>query len=485
MSRDIPHTRLVDTAPQRLPSSWYPGDSAGVYLRSRYLGKYPTGALTWVLISVSIFGFAWEVVESSLIGIALGAGLQNDLGMSPTQLSWLLTSVTIAGMCAFPLAGPLVDRIGRRSAILIGLGGFVVTDMVKAIAPSFTVFLIVSIIDGVLLMLTLNPTMSLVRDYTPRGRRGLGFGILTSVGWGGGTLITFWAGAPVLAAHAGDTFLGMSGSWRWIYFYAALIIAIAFVLQVLIIRDVHPSLRVRRRALTSTEDLSVEAHEGADAGGSVLTGIRQYLRSPRMISIFLNQGFWGIGWVGLVSFLPLILVVAVPDIDAASAAFLSGFVWIAYTLSSILTSILQDAFHIRKPVNMIAMAGVAVSLLVFAGILSRGNGTVAGLAVLLFIIGAFAGAQYPAFASVLAGEAERINPAAVASAFALYQFISNLVGLVPRFVFPQLGAQEGGWITAVYVMAIAVCFAVPTLAAAHGPWRPRRTLPDSMKDDFI
>jgi len=474
-----------EETPIRLERTWYRGDGARVYLGSRYLGAYPTGALTYVLLLVAVFGFAWEVVESSLIGAALGAGLQEDLGMDATQLSWLLSAVTIASIVAFPFAGPLVDRLGRRPVILLGLAGFIVTDLIKALAPNYGVFLVANIIDGILVMLTLNPTMALVRDYTPREKRGLGYGIITSLGFGGGTLATFWLAAPVIAAHSDDSFFGMSGAWRWLYFYAFAVIAIAFLLQLFIIRDIHPSLRVHRRALTEDEDDNkVAARTQTAENGSVLAGIRQYLRSPRMLLIYLNQAFWGIGWSGLVSFLPLIMVVAIPNVDGATAAFLAGFVWIAYTASSIVTSVLQDRYHVRKPVNMLAMIGVAICLFIFASRLFADN-SVVGIAVLLFFLGVFAGAQYPAFATVLAGEAERINPAAVASAFALYQFITALVGLIPRFVFPQIGAEPDGWFVAVIIMAIAVVFAAPTLIAAHGPWKPRRHLPENMKEDFI
>jgi hypothetical protein len=44
-------------------------------------------------------------------------------------------------------------------------------------------------------------------------------------------------------------------------------------------------------------------------------------------------------------------------------------------------------------------------------------------------------------------------------------------------VFPIVGeGSSTGWRVAVLIMAVAVLLAAPTLAA-HGSWRPRRTLP--------
>lgn len=259
--------------PARLPRTWYPGDGVGAFLRARYLGAFPSGKLTVLLIFVGIFGFAWEVVESSIIGVALGAGLMTDLNISPDQLSWMLSSLTIASLVAFPFAGPLVDRLGRRTVILIGLGGFIVTDLIKAAAPNLPFFWAMLVIDGVLLMMTLNPTMALVRDYTPRGKRGLGFGILTSLGWGGGTLLTFWLAAPVLVAHANDGFAGQPGAWRWLYFYAFVIIIIAFVLQAFLLRDIHPSLRVQRRAIDVEDEEGLRAEARKEEEGLSLIHI--------------------------------------------------------------------------------------------------------------------------------------------------------------------------------------------------------------------
>jgi MFS family permease len=480
----------------RSPGVWFPGDGPGKYVRSRWLGAYPQGRLTILLIVVSVFGFAWEVVESGVIGAALGAGAQRDLGMSPTQLSWLLTAVTIASLAAFPFAGPLVDRLGRRPVILFGLGGFVLSDLAKALAPGYQAFLAANIVDGVLIMLTLNPTLALIRDYTPRERRAFGYGIITSLGFGGGTLATFWLAAPVLSAHQDTALFGHVGAWRWLYFYAAVVILVAFVLQLLILRDLHPALRGQRRAMSAAEDADLRAvgpralrspAEGivARAGGqgAALAGIVQYLRSPRMMAIFANQGLWAVGWVGVVSFLPLILVTTVPGVTPGTGTFLTGFAFIAYTVSSIISSVLQDRYHIRKPVNVLAMLGAAVMLFLLASQLHQGASVVV-IAVLLFLLGAFAGTQYPAFATVLAGEAELINPAAVGSAFAISQVVAASLAVIPRFVFPQLATETNGWHTAVLIMAAAVALASPMLAAAHGPWRPRRHLPESMREEF-
>jgi MFS family permease len=475
----------VSSPGTQIPSNaWVAGDGFGKFVRARYIGVIPEGGLLIAMLLLSVFGFAWEVVESGMIGSALGGGLQSSLHMSASALSWSLSAISIAAILSYPISGPLVDIFGRKPLIMVGLFGFVITDLIKATAPNLAVMVVALVIDGCLVMVTTGPTMALVRDFTPRTRRGLGFGVITALGWGGGTLITVWAASPILNHLAHDRLFGQEGTWRWLYFFAAIAVFIAAVVQLFFLKDMHPSLRAVRRGLTASDEDALVEMERAERG-SVLEGIKAYLGNWRMISIFLNQGLWGIGWAGAVSFLPVILLSAFKGISPSTATFLAGWVWIGYLVSSALTSLLQDLWHVRKPFSVLGMIGAGVMLLVFAAEMYSTAST-AAVGVTLTLLGIFAGAQYPAFAVVLAGEAERINARAVASAFACYSIVSNAVGFVPRFVFPIVGeGSSTGWRVAVLIMAVAVLLAAPTLAAAHGSWRPRRILPTDEAAEYF
>lgn len=461
---------------------WSQGQGLRRYFRARFLGEYPGTTLMYVLLVVAVFGFAWQVVEESIIGAALGGGLASTLHMTPLQTSWLLVAGTLALIPMYPLAGPAADKLGRKPVVVLGLTGFLVSDLIKAFAPGYGVFMVGRVLSGFMIMFTIVPTLAIVRDFTPRLRRGAGYGIITAFGWGLGALITFWLSSPVLGAFAHTPLFGMQGSWRWLYIVYAAAAAAAALIEGLFLKDLPLLLRTRRRGLDVASEEEAVAAERAERG-SVLAAIRTYLTRPRMWIIYSNQWFWGICWFGVLTFFPLI-VEQTEGLSAPKATFLSGFVWLAYLVSSFVLSWFLDLLHVRKPINIIGMLGVAATVIYFATQMMYTHSSFGSIAVIFVLIGIFAGAQYPSFAICLAGESERIDPNGVASSFAFYTMTSSLVAFVPQFFFPILGAQPGGWRIAVLIMGLGALASAPTLIAAHGPYKPRLRLPTEMEEAY-
>lgn len=469
-------------APAAGPGYWQEGDGVAAYFRARYLGTYPGKKLMYFLLATAIFGLAWQSVEESITGAALTGGLDSSLHMSSVQESWMLVSATLAMVAIYPISGPITDRMGRKRAIVYGLVGFIICDIVKAFATDYAMFVTGRVIEGFLVMFTVPPTLAIVRDFTPRLSRGVGYGLVAAGGWGLGVLLSDWLSSPILGAAKGLTLFGLTGSWRWLYIFYAAIAAIGALLEGVLLKDLPLMLRVRRRGLDVHSESEALAAEREDRG-SVAVAIKSYLSKPRMWVIYSNQWFWGMCWTGILTFMPSIIV-STMGTSASTATFLSGFVWVAYAVSAFGLGFALDIFHVRKTVNIIGMLGVAATVAYFAVAVLSTRASTTELIVIFVLIGIFAGAQYPSFAICVAGESERINPSGVASSFAFYWITAQLVSIIPQYLFPIFGAHPGGWRTAMLLMAVGALLSAPTLAAARGPYRPRLRLPKEMEESY-
>jgi predicted MFS family arabinose efflux permease len=124
------------------------------------------------------------------------------LGVSPETITGMISLRGAYGMSA-PLFGPIVDRFGRRNAMLIGVAIFCGGLILVAVYPSIlTVFLCLMLI--VTSKFVFDPALqAYLGDHIPYERRGL-YIALTEFGWAGAVLI----GVPVVG------FLIARGDWR-------------------------------------------------------------------------------------------------------------------------------------------------------------------------------------------------------------------------------------------------------------------------------
>lgn len=128
--------------------------------------------------------------------------ISRGLGVPPEALTGLLALRGALGIAA-PVFGGLPDRVGRRHALLIGLGLFAGALALVALLPSvytFAAFLILVVVAKFIFDPALQAYLG---DRTPYTRRGLVIA-LTELGWSGAALV----GIPLAGL------LIARGSWR-------------------------------------------------------------------------------------------------------------------------------------------------------------------------------------------------------------------------------------------------------------------------------
>ena len=65
-----------------------------------------------------------QTIDSTIVNVALPQ-MQGQLGCTPDEISWALTSYMVATAVFMPLTGFIVDRFGQRRCLIWGVAGFV------------------------------------------------------------------------------------------------------------------------------------------------------------------------------------------------------------------------------------------------------------------------------------------------------------------------------------------------------------------------
>ncbi len=118
------------------------------------------------------FGIALPVLPFYVERLALSAGATRQ---SVAIHVGLLTGVYALGQLFFaPVWGRLSDRIGRRPLILIGIGGYVIAQILFGLATSLWLLYATRILGGILSSATLPVSAAYVADMTSDKERGRG-----------------------------------------------------------------------------------------------------------------------------------------------------------------------------------------------------------------------------------------------------------------------------------------------------------------------
>ncbi len=120
---------------------------------------------------------------------------------------WIIAAYMAGHASTQLIYGPLADRYGRKPILLVGILLFVLTSLVVAAAPNFTVLLLARMAQGMATASTRVLVSSIVRDnYVGRH-----MARVMSM-----TFIVF-LGVPILAPSIGDLILHFVGPWQMIF----------------------------------------------------------------------------------------------------------------------------------------------------------------------------------------------------------------------------------------------------------------------------
>ena len=147
-----------------------------------------------------------NVLDSSIANVAIPA-ISGDLGVSPTQGTWVITSFGVANAISVPLTGWLTQRFGAVRLFTMSVLLFVLTSWLCGFATSLEMLVFFRVLQGLVAgpMIPLSQTL-LLSSY-PTAMAGTALAL-----WGVTTLVAPVVG-PLLGGWITDNI-----SWPWIFY---------------------------------------------------------------------------------------------------------------------------------------------------------------------------------------------------------------------------------------------------------------------------
>ncbi len=160
-----------------------------------------------LLISVAVMSATvMQVIDTTIVNVALPQ-MQGQLGATPDQISWVLTSYMVSSGIFMPLTGYFTDRAGQKRYLMLSIIGFTITSALCGLSANLVELVLFRVLQGVFgaALVPLSQAI-MVRTY-PAEERGRAMAI-----WGVGVMV-----GPILGPTLGGYLTEML-SWRWTFF---------------------------------------------------------------------------------------------------------------------------------------------------------------------------------------------------------------------------------------------------------------------------
>ena len=184
----------------------------------------PSNEGPWVLLA-TILASSMAFIDGTAVNVALPA-LQADLGMTATQLVWVIEAYALSLAALLLVGGSLGDRLGRRRVFLAGIVIFALASIWCGLAPTPGQLIAARAFQGVGAALFVPGSLAIIGAAFSEEDRGKAFGT-----WAGATALTASAG-PVLGGWLAEEF-----SWRWIFFINIPLAAVVIVVALTQVRE--------------------------------------------------------------------------------------------------------------------------------------------------------------------------------------------------------------------------------------------------------
>ena len=146
------------------------------------------------------------VLDVTIANVAIPT-IAGDLGVSPTQGTWIITSFTVANAIALPLTGWLTTRFGQVRLIVASILLFTLASWLCAIAPGMDALIACRVLQGLVAGPMVPLSQSLLLTTFTRERAGFA--------------LALWSMTALVAPISGPLIGGWiteEASWPWIFY---------------------------------------------------------------------------------------------------------------------------------------------------------------------------------------------------------------------------------------------------------------------------
>ena len=162
-------------------------------------------ARIWGTLALSAATFM-NVLDTSIANVSLPA-IAGDLGVSPNQGTWVITSFGVANAIAVPLTGWLSQRFGQVRLFTASVILFVITSWLCGLAPNMTTLIFFRVLQGLVAGPIIPLSQALLLSSYPKKLAGTAMAL-----WAMTTLV-----APVMGPLLGG-WITDNISWPWIFY---------------------------------------------------------------------------------------------------------------------------------------------------------------------------------------------------------------------------------------------------------------------------
>jgi DHA2 family multidrug resistance protein len=156
-----------------------------------------------IALSLAVF---MNVLDTSIANVSLPA-IAGDLGVSPDQGTWVITSFGVANAISLPLTGWLTRRFGQVKLFMSAVILFVIASFLCALAPNIGMLILFRVMQGAVAGPMIPLSQSLLLSSYPKAKSGTALGM-----WSITTLVAPVVG-PVLGGWITDNI-----AWPWIFY---------------------------------------------------------------------------------------------------------------------------------------------------------------------------------------------------------------------------------------------------------------------------
>ncbi|MBK4733128.1 DHA2 family efflux MFS transporter permease subunit [Noviherbaspirillum pedocola] len=156
-----------------------------------------------IALSLAVF---MNVLDSSIANVSIPA-ISGDMGVSPQQGTWVITSFAVSNAISVPLTGWLTMRFGQVRLFIASILLFVISSFLCGIAPSIEVLIAARVLQGAVAGPMIPLSQSLLLASYPPAKSGMALSF-----WGMTTLVAPIMG-PLLGGWISDNY-----TWPWIFF---------------------------------------------------------------------------------------------------------------------------------------------------------------------------------------------------------------------------------------------------------------------------
>ncbi|WP_257283263.1 DHA2 family efflux MFS transporter permease subunit [Endozoicomonas sp. SESOKO1] len=178
------------------------------------------------------------IIDTTVANVAL-PDMMGSLGATSNQITWVLTSFTMAEAICIPLAGFLTRRLGERKLLLYSIGGFVLMSAFCGQADSLMEMVFFRVFQGVFGASVIPLSQSILMQVYPKEEQGRAMALFSI-----GVMV-----GPVLGPVIGGI-LTEHLNWRWVFY-------INLPVGVVCLFLIFKNIRISNRGKTSIDWLLI------------------------------------------------------------------------------------------------------------------------------------------------------------------------------------------------------------------------------------